>query len=467
MAELNSRPMPSDSGATARGIQTTLTRAAAWMGAEQKGEDRPFAGVSTDSRAMPPGALFIALRGPRFDGHDHAPEAVAAGAAAVVTERPLSIAAPQLLVPDTRRALGALAAAWRRACPVRVVAITGSNGKTTVKEMCAAILSQAGPVLATRGNLNNEIGVPLTLLRLSPEHRHAVVEMGANHAGEIGMLTGLARPDAALITNAAAAHLEGFGSLEGVARAKGEIYSGLEEQGVALINADDPFAPLWRELAAGHRVMTFGLREPADIAAAARLDGAGAQMSLRLPDGEQPVRLALLGRHNVQNALAAAAAAAALGIDRRAIAAGLAQMRPVAGRLAPRPGSQGAHLIDDSYNANPASLGAALEVLAACEGRRYLVLGDMAELGAEAEALHRRAGEQARAAGIDRLYATGRLSRLAAERFGSGGHFFAHQEALIEALRSELSPEVTVLVKGSRAARMERVVAALGAGGEG
>jgi len=445
----------------AEGIRTLLSTAAGWLDAALHGDDIEFHGVSTDSRTIEPGMLFVALKGPNHDGHDHVAAALAAGAVAALVDHPLDVSLPQLVAGDTRLALGRLAAAWRQELATPLIAVTGSNGKTTVKEMCAAICARAGLTLATRGNLNNDIGVPLTLLRLSPEHRYGVIEMGANHPGEIAYLTDLTRPEVAIITNAGSAHLEGFGSVEGVAQAKGEIYQGLREGGVAVINADDAFAGLWRKLSSGHRTLTFGLAEPADIGARGLGDVHGSELEVLTPLGSFHLDLALPGRHNIMNALAAVGAGIALGIDLEQIAAGLGALSPVAGRLMTREGINGATVIDDSYNANPASLHAGLEVLAGCSGQRYLALGDMGELGEGSVALHRQAGTDARAIGIERLYATGELSRYASEAFGENGFYFAQQQQLIEALLPEMNSNVTVLVKGSRSSRMERVVEAL------
>jgi len=342
-----------------------------------------------------------------------------------------------------------------------LVAITGSNGKTTTKEMIAAILSRAGKALATRGNLNNDIGVPLTLMRLDASYRHGVIEMGANHPGEIAYLVNITRPQVAVITNAGSAHLEGFGSIEGVARAKGEIYGALEADGVAVINADDAYADLWRALAAKCRVFSFGIDKPADVSAKWQGDVHGSHLHLHTPVGDAELNLALPGRHNVMNALAATAAALAMGVSLDGVVKGLEGLAPVGGRLQIREGINGATIIDDSYNANPVSLRAGIDVLAACQGRRYLALGDMGELGADAEQLHAEAGTYARQAGIDGVYATGPLSKGAVEAFGTGGHHFAEQQQLIAALKTELDSGVTVLVKGSRSSRMERVVAGL------
>ncbi len=439
----------------------TLAALANRIGARYQGEDLPFRGVSTDSRSLQPGDLFVALRGPRFDGHAFAGQVQAKGAAALMVDRPLDIALPRIEVENTRIGLGRFASAWRNQFELPLVAVTGSNGKTTVKEMLAAILAQRGSVLATRGNFNNDIGVPLTLLRLRPEHRAAVIEMGANRAGEIALLTGLARPAVALITNAAAAHLEGFGSLEGVAQAKGEIYSGLGSDGAAIVNADDTFAELWLTMNRERRVTTFGLERDADVTAQWEGGVNGSQLAIETPRGGIELNLRLSGQHNVMNALAATAAALAMGVERDAIRNGLESMVPVPGRLESKQGASGIRVIDDSYNANPASLEAALKVLSTAKGTRCLVLGDMSELGSDAERMHEQIGGAARAKGIERLYAVGELSRAAARAFGAGGYHFSDQEQLISALQGELGAEVTLLVKGSRIMRMERVVNAL------
>lgn len=419
-------------------------------------------GVSTDTRTMPPGALFVALKGNRFDGRAFVAQAREKGASAALLERAIGDPLPQVEVADARAALGRLAAHWRQRFERPVVAVTGSNGKTTVKEMIATILSQAGPVLATQGNLNNELGVPLTLLRLDPGHHFAVVEMGASGPGEIGYLSRLARPQVALITNAGPAHLDGFGDLKGVAQAKGEIFQGVNPGGVAVLNADDTYFDYWRRLTGKSPVIGFGLGKSAEVTAchlAARTEGSS--FTLITPAGKVKVQLSLPGRHNVLNALAASAVAIALGVDREQIGAALAALPSVPGRLQIRQGGGGLRVLDDTYNANPASLQAALELLAEFPGERSLVLGDFAELGKDAAALHRLMGEQARSAGVDRLYTLGRLSAFAAEAFGNGALHFHEPRSLLAALREEQRPNVTVLVKGSRCMRMEQVVAAL------
>lgn len=447
----------------------TLRQAAAALGAKTSGADAAFASVGTDSRTAGPGELFVALKGERFDGHQFIGRAAEQGAAAAMADKAeggrLKAALgdfPLLLVDDTRLALGALAAFWRaRFDGLKLAAVTGSNGKTTVKEMLAAILRAAAGedrVLVTQGNLNNDIGMPLTLLRLRAQHRFAVIEMGMNHPGEIAYLTGIAKPDVALVNNAQAAHLEGLGSVEAVARAKGEIFQGLKAGGVAVVNADDAFAPLWRELAGGHRVIDFGLENPAQVSADYRLLAFGSELKMRTPQGSADAILRVPGLHNVRNALAATAAAVALGIGLEAIAAGLGEFAGVKGRLQKKAGQHGAMLIDDSYNANPASVGAAIAVLAAAPGKKVLVLGDMGELGAGAEMLHEQIGVQAKNAGVDRLLALGGLSAAAVRAFGNGARHFDDIEGLQAELEGLLDSDVTVLVKGSRFMQMERVV---------
>lgn len=439
----------------------TLASAANVLQGTLRGTDAEFAGVSTDTRTLKRGDLFVALVGPNFDGHSFVNEAAGKGAVGALVSRTLTANMSAVQVADTRLGLGQLATHWRRQFQIPVIAVTGSNGKTTVKNMIAAILNVAGPVLATQGNLNNDIGVPLTLLRLKPGDRHAVIEMGMNHAGEIDYLTKLALPTIALVNNAAAAHLAGLGSVEAVAHAKGEIYAGLTDDGVAVINADDTYAGLWRQLAAPHRVITFGLDQPADISADYQLDAGGSTIQLKTPHGGISMRLSLLGRHNVMNALAASSASIAAGVSLADIQAGLEKLRSVSGRLEVKRGLKGARVLDDTYNANPGSLAAGVEVLKAASGERVLVLGDMGELGEAARDIHRRVGLLARSLGIERLYAVGELTPGAVEAFGKGAQHFTSHEALIENLRSCLHADMTVLVKGSRLMKMERVVAGI------
>lgn len=440
-----------------------LAEAAQAVSGRVIGADVAFSAVSSDSRAIQPGDLFVALRGERFDGHDFVADCLERGAvAALVDSKWLAGAAsPLLVVEDTRLAMGTLASCWRDKFSIPVAAVTGSNGKTTVKEMLAAILranSAEDAVLATQGNLNNDIGLPLTLFKLQAAHRYAVIEMGMNHPGEISYLTRLAKPDVALVNNALQAHLEGLGSVEAVAHAKGEIFEGLADDGTAIINADDKFAPLWKQLAAPRKIMTFGLDHPADVSADYRLQADSSEIALKTPYGNASLRLAVPGLHNVRNALAASAAALAMGVPLDAVVAGLQSYGGVKGRLQRKAGKQGASIIDDTYNANPASMRAAIDVLAACSGRRVLVLGDMGELGADAAYMHREIGAYAKAAGLDTLLVLGELSKEMAAGFGSGAQHFDAPETLVDALAKQLSADTTVLVKGSRFMRMERVV---------
>lgn len=438
-----------------------LSEAARVLKGTLHGADVTFTGLSTDTRTLSQGNLFVALQGPNFDGHDYLQQAQHEGAVAAAVSHIVESPLPQLEVADTRVALGRLAAYWRSRFDLPVVAVTGSNGKTTVREMIAAILRPCGETLVTRGNLNNDIGVPLTLSGLSTVHRYAVIELGANHPGEIAGLTDIVKPTVAVVNNAAAAHLEGFGDLDGVARAKGELFEHLSDEATCVINADDTYAGLWRSLAGTRRVITFGLEAEADVSASWQGDLDGSDVRLQTPSGDVAFRLPLPGRHNVMNALAASAVAVALELSPETIARGLSSMQAVGGRWQPCRGLQGARLIDDTYNANPGSLAVALELLANSRDECWLVLGDMGELGAAGEALHRQMGEQARDAGLRYLFALGSLASAAAEAFGAGGEVFESLDDLVSCLREQLHPSVTLLVKGSRAMRMERVIDAL------
>lgn len=441
-----------------------LDAARAATGGYLRGDDVEFRGVSTDTRTLAPGELFCAIAGPRFDGHAHCAQAAANGAAALMVEREVEASIPTLLVADSRAALGDLAHVWRRQHALRVVGVTGSNGKTTVKEMVASILRQNTSVLATSGNFNNDIGVPRTLFELGPEHSYAVVEMGANHIGEIAALAKIAEPDVGVVTLCAPAHLEGFGSIENVAAAKGEMYSALAASGIAVINADDRFAEYWSGLAGDRRIIRFAMERAADVnARAIRSEGIGFGMAFELSiDAELiPIALPFDGRHNIANALCAAALAHALGIDMAQIKLGLENAEQVGSRLKLMPGLRGAQLIDDTYNANPTSLLAALAVLASADTEKWLVLGDMGELGSQAVEDHQQAGTQAKALGIDRLYTLGELAQSAASAFGPGANHYTTIDALNEDLRATLDANVTVLIKGSRFMRMERVSTAL------
>ncbi|HEX4895274.1 MAG TPA: UDP-N-acetylmuramoyl-tripeptide--D-alanyl-D-alanine ligase [Solimonas sp.] len=443
-----------------------LSEAATLVQGECRGEAL-FLRVTTDTRQLQPGDLFVALRGERHDGHAYVAQARAAGAVAALVSEWVDVELPQLRVSDTLSGLQALAAGWRARHQLPVVAVTGSNGKTTTKQMLAAVFAVRGEVLATRGNLNNHIGVPLTLLGLGEQHRTAVIEMGANHAGEIAALTAIARPDVGVITQAGDAHLEGFGSREGVARAKGELFAGLRN-GIAVINADDVYAPLWLQLAGQNSVIRFGCGVHADVRAEQiETQALGTRFRLETPSGAATVRLPLPGRHNVMNALAAAGCGIALGLDVQDIAAGLERVEGAQGRLSWKTTREGARLLDDSYNANPSSLRAGLELLAGLPAPRWAVLGGMAELGPDAARLHREAGETAKRLGIDRLYGLGPMAAEAVRGFGAGGESFEDAAALVAALQSQLDATVTLLVKGSRSARMERVVAGLTGGTTG
>ncbi len=431
-------------------------------------------GVSTDSRTIASGELFIALKGENFDGHAFVEAAAARGAAAAMVSQGWaagrSSGLPLLAVTDTRLALGTLGAAWRVRFDLPLIGVTGSNGKTTVKEMIAAILrAQAAldgydpelAVLATAGNLNNDIGLPLMLLRLHAGHRAAVIEMGMNHPGEIAYLARLAQPTVALVNNAQRAHLAGLGGVAEVARAKGEIFDGLREGGTAVINADDPFAGLWLEMNAGRRTLLFGLEQPADVRGRAELKALGSLLAIEAPQGAVEAVLRVPGLHNARNALAATAAALAAGASLAAVSRGLTSFAGVRGRLQTRPAAGGAVLIDDTYNANPDSVRAAIDVLAATPGRKILVLGDMGEIGDRTGQFHDEVGGYAKSQGVDQLFALGEHSELAARNFGAGGRHFAGAEALLEALAPQLDGETVVLVKGSRFMRMERVADAV------
>ncbi|CAG8867043.1 UDP-N-acetylmuramoyl-tripeptide--D-alanyl-D-alanine ligase [Pseudomonas fluorescens] len=441
-----------------------LTQVAGALKGRVIGADASFSGVSIDSRVIADGQLFVALAGPRFDGHDYLADVQAKGAVAALVEREVSgVDLPQLVVADTRLALGQLGALNRAAFDRPVAAITGSSGKTTVKELLASILRTRGPVLATRGNLNNDLGAPLTLLELAPEHNAAVIELGASRVGEIAYTVGLTQPQVALINNAGTAHVGEFGGPEKIVEAKGEILEGLGEGGVAILNLDDKAFGTWRTRAGEHRVITFALTNPqADFhASAIDRDARGCpSFTLHGPDGSVAVQLNLLGTHNVSNALAAAAAAHALGLSLEGIAAGLGAVQPVKGRTVAQLAPNGVRVIDDTYNANPTSMCAAIDILAGFSGRTVLVLGDIGELGPWAEEGHRQVGDYAQGK-VGALYAVGPNMVHAVKAFGTGGHHFATQSELIDAVRVEQARDTTILIKGSRSAAMENVVAAL------
>lgn len=432
--------------------------------------DAQFSGVSIDSRAIGAGQLFVALTGPRFDGHDYLADVAAKGAVAALVQKEVPGAPlPQLVVADTRLALGQLGAINRSAFKGPVAAITGSSGKTTVKEMLAAILREQGPALATRGNLNNDLGAPLTLLELAPEHQAAVIELGASRLGEIRYTVGLAQPQVVLINNAGTAHVGEFGGPDKIIEAKGEILEGLGQGGTAVLNLDDKAFGIWRTRAGSHAVLSFSMDKPeADFRAIdIHTDERGCPaFTLVCAQGQAKVQLNLLGRHNVLNATAAAAAASAMGVSLEVIGRGLNAVQPVKGRTVAQVTAEGARVIDDSYNANPSSVCAAVDILAGFSGRTVLVLGDIGELGDWAAEGHRQVGAYAQGK-VDALYAVGPLMANAVAAFGPQARHFDNQAALIEALKAELGSQTTLLIKGSRSAAMENIVAGLcGAGGE-
>ena len=433
----------------------SVSQAAEVLDATLIGNDVLFTAVSKDTRTIRKGDLYVAIKGERFDGHAFLTQAASAGAAAALVSEPQAGTLPQIQVADTRLALGALAAHWRRQFAGKVIGITGSNGKTTVKEMCRSILVQhAGEtqVLSTQGNLNNDIGLPLTLLSLREQH--------ANHVGEINYLTHLAQPDVALVNNVGPAHIEGFGSLDNIARAKAEIYSGLSDQGIAVINLDDQFALLWVDTCKTKTCRTFSLASTNATVHASdvHLDAAASEFVLHVGDAAEPVCLPLPGQHNIMNALAATAVCTALGVEIKTVTTALKKFSAVGGRLNIVQAIAGARMIDDTYNANPQSFTAAMQVLVALPGVAWLVMGDMGELGSQAKELHHALGVQAKTLGIQALFATGELSREAVRAFGEQAQWFADKESLVAALKARLNPDVVVLVKGSRFMAMEKVV---------
>jgi len=432
----------------------TLVQWAKWLGCEYSAKDIAFSGVSIDSRSVKPGELFVAVKGEQFDGYDFIAQAKANGAVAVLVDRPTA-ELPFLQVSDTRLALGQAAAAWLRELNIPVVAITGSNGKTTVKEMLASILREQFKVHWTQGNLNNDYGLPLSLLKLTPEHQRVVLEMGANHPGEIAYLTKIAPPNLALINNVFPAHTEGFGSLEKIARSKAEIYQGLAQGGMALVNLDDQYADCWRQMIANKPTLTFGLTARAEIWGKPLAPG---QFELHTPQDSITISLPLLGEHNIRNAIAASAAAYAWQVPITRIKAGLEKMQPVKGRLVSHKGRHGNLVIDDTYNANPGSVAAAIKVLAGFSGTRILVLGDMRELGEQALQYHSEMGQLARQYGIDYVFTYGDLSQNAAAEMGEQGYHFGSQQSLVTQLNEILTHQTVVLVKGSRGMKMENVV---------
>ena len=452
----------------------TLSSVAEKINASVIGAEAVFSSVSTDTRNIRSGDLFVALKGENFDGHDYVGKAFEQGAVAAMVDHAVSDEASQLLVDDTRLGLGRLAAVWRDLVNPRVVALTGSNGKTTLKEMLAAILSEENHVLATLGNLNNDIGVPLTLLRLQDEEV-AIVEMGANHVGEIDYLTKIARPDVAILNNAGTAHIGEFGSEENIAHGKAEILNGLAEQGVFIYHADSKWVPLWNKLSSGVESLSFGMAQQADyrLLDDYRLNwdesGFYAVFSIKEKKSghQQVIRLPLAGKHNAMNATAAAAAARSLGVSFEVISKGLEKIEPVKGRLKPVEGIGGQMILDDSYNANPDSVGAAMDVLKTAPGRKILVLGDLAELGAEVENIHAALGRLAEEKGIETLLTCGDVSKKSSDSFGGDSQHFSTRESLTSYLMENTGKDDFVLIKGSRSALLDQVVDALAKGDNG
>ncbi|MCP2003072.1 MULTISPECIES: UDP-N-acetylmuramoyl-tripeptide--D-alanyl-D-alanine ligase [Buttiauxella] len=445
-------------------IRVSLGQLATILHGELHGADADIIDVTTDTRKLTPGCLFVALKGERFDAHDFAQDAVNGGAGALLVSRKLDVKVPQLVVADTHQAFGELAAWVRQQVPTRIVALTGSSGKTSVKEMTAAILRECGNTLYTAGNLNNDIGVPMTLLRLTPEYEYAVIELGANHQGEIAWTVNLTRPEAALVNNLAAAHLEGFGSLAGVAKAKGEIFAGLPENGIAILNADNNDWLNWQEIIGARKTWRFSPNATGSdfTATNVHITVHGTEFTIKTPIGDVDVTLPLPGRHNIANALAATSLALAVGASLEAVKAGLADLKAVPGRLFPIQLSENQLLLDDSYNANVGSMTAAAQVLSEMPGFRVMVVGDMAELGDESVECHRQVGEAAKAVGIDCVLSVGKLSEIISQASEVGEHF-TDKPSLIVRLKALIEEHsmMTILVKGSRSAAMEQVVLAL------
>ena len=453
----------------------TLSAITSAVNGQLLGADCEVQSVGTDSRAIVSNQLFVALKGENFDGNQFAETAIQQGAAAVLVSDAQTKARPAIVVGDTRLALGQIAKYWRNQFDLPVIAITGSNGKTTTKEMLSAILiaatNDAANVHATVGNLNNDIGMPLTLLKLRKQHAYAVIEMGMNHLGEIDYLSHIAQPNVALINNAGTAHIGELGSRENIAKAKGEIFKGLSANGIAVINADDAFCAYWQSLNVSKKIITFSLNKAADVTASYKEKDGLSEVHLTTPTGSVTFKLNVLGKHNISNALAASAAAVALGISNQDIANGLQNMQAVHSRLQRMVGLNGTLLIDDTYNANPDSMKAAIDVLAEMDGVSVFVMGDMGELGADAAAMHAEIGAYAKQKGVDHLLAFGPLSANAVTAFGESkldqgatgktAQHFLEINDLINNAKNLMQKNVTVLVKGSRFMKMERVVAPL------
>ncbi len=447
-------------------MNMSLSEIAACVNGKLVGADAIVKGVSIDTRTLKLGQLYVAIKGKNFDGHDFFHLAEQAGAVALLTHKKVETNLPQIIVNDSHLALGELSGAWRKKTALKVIGVTGSNGKTTTKEMLAAILSVNDSVLFTQGNLNNDIGVPLTLLKLSPEYHYAVIEMGANHIGEIAYTSRFAKADVAIITNVGAAHLEGFGDLNGVAKTKGEIIETLNQNGVVVLNADDKFFYYWKNVAGSRKIITFGLHENANVRAEnidVKIESHQfiTRFNLKTTNEEISINLPLAGNHNVLNALAATAATLEIGISLAQIKQSLESMSPVNGRLQLLRGQKGCTIINDTYNANTASLKAALDVLKKCDGEHWIVLGAFGELGENTEQLHFEMGETLKNVGVKRLFAVGELTKKTVAAFGGNAQHFASQTELLSALMQELTGNETILIKGSRSQRMENITTAL------
>ncbi len=447
----------------------TLADLAKKVKGELVGGDEPFSAVSTDTRNIQKGQLFVALKGPNFDGCEFVQEAADLGAVGALVDRVVNVNITQVQVANTKQALGEFATSWRNQFDIPVIGVTGSNGKTTIKQFLAQILSTRGPALSTRGNLNNDIGVPLTLLDINKKHWAAVVEMGANHPGEIGYLTDLARPTIGILSNARDAHLEGFGSIQGVAQAKGELFSHMPHDATAVINADDDYCDYWRGVCGDRPVVTFGQSADAtvriqDVSQELRGTTAKLMFDLAYQTEIARVEVGFAGEHNAYNAAAAAAATLQLGLSLEEVCAAISKTRPVSSRMNIREAKSGARVVDDTYNANPASLKAAVQFVTSLPGESWLVLGDMGELGDDSAQLHKQAGEMARQAGITRLFTCGDLSKHAVDGFGQGALAFSTKDELAETITKEMHEGLTVLVKASRAMGFEYVVSWLIAG---
>lgn len=442
----------------------TLREVAKALKLRELTRDCSFSSFSIDTRSLQPGALFVALKGLHFDGHDFITQAKQQGASAVMVETPSTIDLPQLKVPNTRRALSLLASQHRQKFTLPTIALTGSCGKTTTKEMLTSILSLWDKTLVSPKSFNNALGVPLTLLELKSDHRFAVLELGASAPGEIAQLTRQVKPKVAMILNIGPAHLAGFDSLAGVAQAKAEIFEGLDSEGIAIMNADDPWiSTCLQSLRSPCKILSFGQAKTAEVAAEnVQVDPTGrAYFRLITPKGSQDIHLALLGRHQVHNALAAATAAMSVGASLSIIKSGLEAVLPLSGRLKPHPGYNGSHLLDDTYNANPRSVQVALATLRDCPNQHLFILGEMGELGVMSSAYHKQVGIWARQYGVHQMLTYGDLTKAASLAFGKGAFHFETQALLINYLQGHLTSGWTVLIKGSRSAGMEKVVKAL------